>query len=137
MSPPPRSKTPTRQPTITPLPKIRGGVSGSLRFRVEGDIAYGPTFAAANLRFTSDFRQLFINAQRLILDPRVFAPLSLRLGYLSGRAGINQVLSGMLRCNCFARFLRYSKLGFSGSSRDIHFSFSGPVSAPRAKEKLN
>ncbi|HEY3809049.1 MAG TPA: helix-turn-helix domain-containing protein [Steroidobacteraceae bacterium] len=62
-----------------------------------GDIAYGPTFAAANLRFTTPFRQLFINAQRLILNPRVFAPLSLRLGHLPGHVGINQVLSGMLR----------------------------------------
>jgi AraC-like DNA-binding protein len=62
-----------------------------------GDIAYGPTFAEANLRFTSDFRQLFVNAPRLILNPRVFAPLSLKLGYLPGRSGINQVLSGMLR----------------------------------------
>jgi AraC-like DNA-binding protein len=61
-----------------------------------GDIAYGPTFADATLRFTSDFRQLFVNIQRLILDPRVFAPLALKLGYLSGRSGINQVLSGML-----------------------------------------
>lgn len=62
-----------------------------------GDIAYGPTFADATLSFTSNFRQLFVNVQRLMLDPRVFAPLALKLGYLSGRTGINQVLSGMLR----------------------------------------
>jgi AraC-like DNA-binding protein len=62
-----------------------------------GDIAYGPTFADATLRFTSDFRQLFVNVKQLMLDPRVFAPLALKLGYLSGRTGINQVLSGMLR----------------------------------------
>lgn len=63
---------------------------------VPGDIVYGPTFADATLRFASDFRQLFVNVQRLTLNPRVFAPLSLKLGYLSGRSGINQVLSGML-----------------------------------------
>lgn len=62
-----------------------------------GDIAYGPTFADATLRFSTDFRQLFVNVQRLTLNPRVFAPLSLKLGYLPGRSGINQVLSGMLR----------------------------------------
>ncbi len=62
-----------------------------------GDIAYGPTFADATLQFSGDFRQLFVNVQHLMLNPRVFAPLSLRLGCLSGRAGINQVLSGMLR----------------------------------------
>jgi AraC-like DNA-binding protein len=62
-----------------------------------GDIAYGPTFADATLRFSDDFRQLFVNVQRPTLDPRVFAPLSLKLGYLRGRSGINKVLSGMLR----------------------------------------
>lgn len=65
---------------------------------VPGDIAYGPTFADARLRFAGDFRQLFVNVRRLTLNPRVFAPLSLKLGYLSGRSGINQVLSGMLHC---------------------------------------
>jgi AraC-like DNA-binding protein len=62
-----------------------------------GDIAYGPTFADATLRFTTEFRQLFVNVKRLMLNPRVFAPLALNLGHLSGRSGINQVLSGMLR----------------------------------------
>src|SRR5258706_6703741 len=61
-----------------------------------GDIAYGPTFADATPRFSRDFRQLFVNVQRPTLDPRVFAPLSLKLGYLRGRSGINKVLSGML-----------------------------------------
>src|SRR5260221_2832276 len=61
-----------------------------------GDIAYGPTFADATLRFAADFRQLFVNVQRPTLDPRVFAPLSLKLGYLRGRSGVNRVLSGML-----------------------------------------
>lgn len=61
-----------------------------------GDIAYGPTFADATLRFSTDFRQLFINVQRLMLNPRVFAPLSLKLGYLQGRSGINRVFSSML-----------------------------------------
>ena len=47
--------------------------------------------------FTRDFRQLFVKAQRLILSPRVFAPLSLKLGYLPARSGINHVFSGMLQ----------------------------------------
>ena len=62
-----------------------------------GDIAYGPTFADATLRFPADFRQLFINVQRLTLSPRVFAPLSLGLGCLRGQSGISRVLSSMLR----------------------------------------
>jgi len=63
---------------------------------VPGDIAYGPTYADATLSFSTDFRQLFINVQRLTLNPRVFAPLSLGVGYLSGRSGINRVFSSML-----------------------------------------
>ena len=61
-----------------------------------GDIAYGPTFADATLQFSTAFRQLFVNVQKLTLNPRVFAPLSLRLGFLPGRSGINRVLSSML-----------------------------------------
>ena len=61
-----------------------------------GDIVYGPTFVEATLSFRSAFRQLFINVQRLVLDPQVFAPLSLKLGYLQAQSGINHVFSGML-----------------------------------------
>ena len=64
---------------------------------VPGDIVYGPTYVEADLRFTRDFRQLFVKAQRLILSPRVFAPLSLKLGHLPARSGINHVFSGMLQ----------------------------------------
>ena len=63
---------------------------------VPGDIVYGPTFVEATLHFKSDFRQLFINVQRLILNPRYFAPLSLKVGHLRARSGINRVFSGML-----------------------------------------
>ena len=62
-----------------------------------GDIVYGPTYVEAVLRFTRDFRQLFVKVQRLILSPRVFAPLSLKLGHLPARSGINHVFSGMLQ----------------------------------------
>ena len=64
---------------------------------VPGDIVYGPTYVEAVLRFTRDFRQLFVNVQRLILSPRVFAPLNLKLGHLPARSGINHVFSGMLQ----------------------------------------
>ncbi|MBI1731974.1 MAG: helix-turn-helix domain-containing protein [Gammaproteobacteria bacterium] len=62
-----------------------------------GDIVYGPTFVEATLKFNSDFRQLFINVQRLILSPRCFAPLSVKVGHLRAQSGINRVFSGMLR----------------------------------------
>jgi len=66
-------------------------------YLVPGDIAYGPTFADASLRFTTDFRQLFVNVQKLTLNPRVFAPLALNLGCLRGQSGISRVFSSMLR----------------------------------------
>ena len=40
---------------------------------------------------------MFVKVQRLILSPRVFAPLSLKLGHLPARSGINHVFSGMLQ----------------------------------------
>jgi AraC-like DNA-binding protein len=61
-----------------------------------GDIVYGPTFVEASLRFRSAFRQFFIKVNRLTLNPRVFAPLSLNLGHLPARSGISHVFSGML-----------------------------------------
>ncbi len=64
---------------------------------VPGDIVYGPTYVEAVMRFPRDYRQLFVKAQRLILSPRVFAPLSLKLGHLSAQSGINHVFSGMMR----------------------------------------
>ena len=64
---------------------------------VPGDIVYGPTYVEAVMRFSRDYRQLFVKVQRLILNPRVFAPLSLKLGHLPARSGINHVFSGMLQ----------------------------------------
>jgi AraC-like DNA-binding protein len=61
-----------------------------------GDIVYGPTFVEASLRFESDFRQLFVRINRLTFSPRVFAPLTLGLGYLPARTGVNHVFSSML-----------------------------------------
>ncbi len=61
-----------------------------------GDIVYGPTFVEATMRFKTKFRQLFVNVQRLLVNPRVFAPLSLKVGYLPAKSGINHVFSGML-----------------------------------------
>ncbi len=62
-----------------------------------GDMIYGPTGVEATLAFSSNFRQLYIKAPRLALNPRLIFPLSLELGYLSGQGGIDHVLSGMLR----------------------------------------
>jgi AraC-like DNA-binding protein len=62
-----------------------------------GDIVYGPTFVEAALSFSTDFRQLFVNMKRLTLSPRVFAPLSLKLGHISTPTGINRVFSGTLQ----------------------------------------
>ncbi len=64
---------------------------------VPDDVIYGPTGVEATLQFTTPFRQLFIKAPRLALNPRLVFPLSLGLGHLSGREGIPHVLVGMLR----------------------------------------
>jgi AraC-like DNA-binding protein len=64
---------------------------------VAGDIIYGPTGVGATLKFANPFRQLYVKAPRLALNPRLVSPLSLSLGHLPGGSGINHVLSGMLR----------------------------------------
>ncbi|MEM6913613.1 MAG: helix-turn-helix domain-containing protein [Pseudomonadota bacterium] len=61
-----------------------------------GDIIYGPTGTAATLQFPGNFRQLFIKAPRLALNPRVMVPMSLSLGHLKGDGGIQHVFSGTL-----------------------------------------
>lgn len=75
----------------------RLGFDGQCIDLAPGDIAYGPTFADASLRFSTDFRQLFVNVQKLALNPRMFAPLALRLGCLRAQSGISRVFSSMLR----------------------------------------
>jgi len=62
-----------------------------------GDIVYGPTGINAALTLTTRFRLLFINAPRVALDHRLVAPLSLRVGRLSGQSGLGHVFSGMLQ----------------------------------------
>jgi AraC-like DNA-binding protein len=62
-----------------------------------GDIVYGPTGVNAALRLTTRFRLLFITAPRVALDHRLIAPLSLRIGRLSGQTGLGHVFSGLLR----------------------------------------
>lgn len=73
-------------------------IAGERRINLSvGDIVYGATGVGATLKFSTSFRQLFVKAPRLALNPRLMAPMSLELGHLSGGGGINHVLSGMLR----------------------------------------
>ncbi|MDZ7643034.1 MAG: hypothetical protein U5K76_01620 [Woeseiaceae bacterium] len=62
-----------------------------------GDILYGPTGVDATLRMPTPFRQLFIKAPRMTLNPRFIAPLSVELGHIPGKSGISHVFSAMLR----------------------------------------
>jgi AraC-like DNA-binding protein len=62
-----------------------------------GDIAYGPCRTEATMRFPIDFRVLHVRLPRLTLSPRVIAPLSLKIGYLRARSGIDHIFAGMLR----------------------------------------
>jgi AraC-like DNA-binding protein len=64
-----------------------------------GDMLYGPTGeedSGTKLEFRSMFRQLFIKVPHLAINPRLISPLSLSIGHLPGKSGINHVLSGML-----------------------------------------
>ena len=61
------------------------------------DIAYGPCRTEATMRFPADFRVLHVRIPRLTLSPRVIAPLSLRIGHLRARSGVEHILAGMLR----------------------------------------
>lgn len=62
-----------------------------------GDIAYGPCRTEATMRFPVDFQVLHVRIPRLTLSPRVLAPLSLKIGRLSARSGIDHIFAGMLR----------------------------------------
>lgn len=64
---------------------------------VPGDMVYGPAGRNATLRFPGPFRQFFIRAPKIALNPRVLVPMELSLGHLSGSSGIHSVFSGMLR----------------------------------------
>ncbi len=111
---------------------------------IPGDMIYGPTGVEATLRFSSNFRQIYIKAPRLALNPRLIFPLSLELGYLSGQKGIDHVLSGMLRSladvlnNITAEQLRPIELAFteflitSLASERNAFSLGGAAGAREA-----
>ena len=73
---------------------IHDGLSIDL---ASGDIAYGPCRTEATMRFPTDFRALHVRIPRLTLSPRVIAPLSLKIGHLSARSGIEHIFAGMLR----------------------------------------
>ena len=62
-----------------------------------GDIAYGPCRTEATMRFPTEFSVLHVRIPRLTLSPRVIAPLSLKIGHLSAKSGIDHVFAGMLR----------------------------------------
>lgn len=62
-----------------------------------GDIAYGPCRTEATMRFPTDFRALHARIPRLTLSPRVIAPLSLKIGHLRSKSGIEHIFAGMLR----------------------------------------
>ena len=61
-----------------------------------GDLLYGPTGVPARLTFSTAFKQLFIKVPHVALSPRLVAPLSLPLGHISGKRGVNHIFSQML-----------------------------------------
>ncbi len=61
-----------------------------------GDIAYGPCRNEATMHFLTDFSILYIRIPRLTLNPRVIAPLSLSIGHLNSKSGIDHIFARML-----------------------------------------
>ena len=61
-----------------------------------GDILYGPTGRPATLVFEGRFRQLFVRAPRLTVNPRVMVPMSLSIGRMPTGEGVVKVFSGMM-----------------------------------------
>ena len=61
-----------------------------------GHIIYGPTGVEATLSFDGPFRQLYVRAPKLALNPRVLVPMSLPLGMIDGSQGIHHVFSSTL-----------------------------------------
>ena len=61
-----------------------------------GYVIYGPTGTDATLSFEGPFRQLYVRAPKLAINPRVLVPLSLSIGILDGSQGINRVFSASL-----------------------------------------
>jgi AraC-like DNA-binding protein len=62
-----------------------------------GDIVYSPTGVYSDLRFETEFLLLIAQFPITMLQTRLLAPLSLKVGHLPGRTGIGHVFSGMLR----------------------------------------
>lgn len=69
----------------------------------ENDIIYGPTGQPADLRFESDFQQLFIKVPQLLFDSQLVAPGSLHVRHIGEGDGIGRVFLSMLRT--LAQFL--------------------------------
>ncbi len=58
-----------------------------------GYVIYGPTGVPATLAFSGRFKQLFVRAPQLALNPRLVVPMALPIGIFRGRNSINRVFS--------------------------------------------
>jgi len=67
-----------------------------------GDLIYGPTGAAATLRFLTRARLLFVTVPRLALDQRLIGPAPPTIGHLAAQNGLSHVFSGLLRATAEA-----------------------------------
>ena len=72
-------------------------IDGDRKCQIEpGHVIYGPTGVEATLAFYGPFKQLYIKAPKLALNPRVLMPMSLSLGHLESAGGIHRVFASML-----------------------------------------
>lgn len=61
-----------------------------------GDLIHGSAGAPAELRMTTNFRQLLVRVPRAAIGARLVKPLVPRVGHLSGRDGLGHVLARLL-----------------------------------------
>lgn len=61
------------------------------------DIVYGRTGGKqAELTYTTPYKQIFVSAPPLVIDPRLISPVALQLGCIHGDAGVARILSTLL-----------------------------------------
>ena len=61
-----------------------------------GDIVFRPNGASGSMSLESNFRQFFIRIPRQAFSSRLAAPISVKVGRLSGSSGIGHVFAGLL-----------------------------------------
>jgi len=71
-------------------------VNGERHAMAPGAILYGPTGAAAAVKYHTSFRQLFVKLQHATIHPRLLAPSGLKVGRLDPANGSTRMLFAIM-----------------------------------------